>query len=332
LSDGRLREAIALVAEWHDAPDLASLAHVALPGINSLLGGDAAGWNAIDLEAGTLDLIAVPGDAAFHADLPVLEALIGEHPLVPPLTRDPSRGPMAWADVISSRGLSRLQIFNDFFRPHGIGGQLAFALSKDPWIGIAVNRRREDFSPADRELASLLRLHLSGAYRSIAAREAAARRLFALEQGMERAAGAVVVVGPEDTIEHASPAAWAILGRWFASGASASLPAALRGDVRARAFHRPEATLRVTRLATEPQILVLDERRSAPEPGRAVALGLTRRESEVLELVARGLTNAEIAAELAISRRTVHKHLENSYAKIGVGDRGAAAELLLRPA
>jgi hypothetical protein len=172
LSDGRLREVIALVAEWHDAPDLVALPHVALPAINSLLGGDAAGWNAIDLEAGTLDLVAIPGDAAFHADLPLLEALIGEHPLVPPLMRDPSGDPMAWGDVISSRRLSRLQIFNDFFRPHGIGGQLAFAFSEDPWIGIAVNRRREDFSAADRELAGVLRAHLSTAYRSIAAREA----------------------------------------------------------------------------------------------------------------------------------------------------------------
>jgi DNA-binding CsgD family transcriptional regulator len=148
---------------------------------------------------------------------------------------------------------------------------------------------------------------------------------------MERAAGAVVVVAPDDGIEHASPSAWEILGRWFASGASASLPAALRGDVRSRVFHRPEATLRATRIATEPQLLVLDERRSTPAPGRAAALGLTRRESEALELAARGLTNAEIAGELAISRRTVHKHLENSYAKLGVGNRKAAAELLMRP-
>ena len=43
---------------------------------------------------------------------------------------------------------------------------------------------------------------------------------------------------------------------------------------------------------------------------------MTRREIEVLELADRGLTNAQIAAELAISQRTVDKHLERVYAKL----------------
>ena len=57
---------------------------------------------------------------------------------------------------------------------------------------------------------------------------------------------------------------------------------------------------------------------------RLKSLGLTRRESEVLTLVAAGLPNAGVADELKISERTVAKHLEHVYAKLGVRSRTAA--------
>ena len=52
---------------------------------------------------------------------------------------------------------------------------------------------------------------------------------------------------------------------------------------------------------------------------------LTRREYEVVQLVASGKTNAEIATELWIAPSTVKKHLENIYGKVGVGRRAALA-------
>jgi LuxR family transcriptional regulator, maltose regulon positive regulatory protein len=52
---------------------------------------------------------------------------------------------------------------------------------------------------------------------------------------------------------------------------------------------------------------------------------LTQREQEVLELVAAGLTNGEIAAQLVISVETVKKHVSNLCAKLGVGNRTEAA-------
>jgi DNA-binding CsgD family transcriptional regulator len=72
------------------------------------------------------------------------------------------------------------------------------------------------------------------------------------------------------------------------------------------------------RLAEE-AITVLDEelqRRSA---------GLTAREVEVLQLVADGLSNAEIADRLVLSERTVHAHLRSIFDKLGVNSRTAAA-------
>ena len=51
---------------------------------------------------------------------------------------------------------------------------------------------------------------------------------------------------------------------------------------------------------------------------------LSQRELEVLELVAAGTTNREVAAALFISEATVKTHLLNIYAKLGVTDRAAA--------
>ena len=53
--------------------------------------------------------------------------------------------------------------------------------------------------------------------------------------------------------------------------------------------------------------------------------GLTPREAEVLVWVARGKTNAEIAAALFISPQTVRKHIENIFEKLGVRTRTTAA-------
>lgn len=55
---------------------------------------------------------------------------------------------------------------------------------------------------------------------------------------------------------------------------------------------------------------------------------LTERERQVLERVAAGDRNAEIATSLGISPLTVRKHLENVFAKLGVENRTAAAAML----
>jgi predicted ATPase/DNA-binding CsgD family transcriptional regulator len=58
-------------------------------------------------------------------------------------------------------------------------------------------------------------------------------------------------------------------------------------------------------------------------------LGLTAREVDVLQLVAQGLTDAEIAERLDISYRTVSSHLTSIYNKLGIGSRVAAVRFVV---
>jgi DNA-binding NarL/FixJ family response regulator len=57
---------------------------------------------------------------------------------------------------------------------------------------------------------------------------------------------------------------------------------------------------------------------------------LTRREREVLELIAGGRSNKRIAHELGISEKTVKTHVGHLLAKLGVSDRTQAAMLAVR--
>jgi DNA-binding CsgD family transcriptional regulator len=59
-------------------------------------------------------------------------------------------------------------------------------------------------------------------------------------------------------------------------------------------------------------------------PAAAASAALSGREREVLALVARGLTDVQLGRRLGISPRTVGKHLERVYAKLGVPNRAAA--------
>lgn len=64
-------------------------------------------------------------------------------------------------------------------------------------------------------------------------------------------------------------------------------------------------------------------------PAQLVPLGLTPREAEVLFWVAQGKSNPEIATILGIGLTTVKKHLEATFAKLGVENRTSAAALAL---
>lgn len=71
-------------------------------------------------------------------------------------------------------------------------------------------------------------------------------------------------------------------------------------------------------------------RLSAGEFWPGAHLGLTQRESEVLDLLVSSHSNRAIAARLVVSEDTVKTHVRNLYRKLGVSDRGSAIAVALR--
>jgi DNA-binding CsgD family transcriptional regulator len=98
--------------------------------------------------------------------------------------------------------------------------------------------------------------------------------------------------------------AWAV----FLRELNAFLPTAPGDDVAAERFRADQASERAH-----------DAARPAPTDR------LTPRQADVLRLLARGLSNAEIAAELHLSEHTVHRHVANIYRALDLGSRASAA-------
>src|SRR5216117_4383788 len=90
-------------------------------------------------------------------------------------------------------------------------------------------------------------------------------------------------------------------------------------DYLVKPFVLDELLARVQRLA----------RRARPIPRTAVA-GLTRRELEILRLLACGLDQTDIARDLVITAKTVEKHIEHILLKLGVHSRAQAIALALQ--
>lgn len=106
-------------------------------------------------------------------------------------------------------------------------------------------------------------------------------------------------------------------------------PAGIVGGFAFDRFHADFSDRDVLVLETlRPHLLQLwrNARARLPTPNSP----LTPREREILHWVARGKTNREVAALLYLSPGTVRKHLDNSYAKLGVHTRaGAVARMFL---
>jgi DNA-binding CsgD family transcriptional regulator len=64
----------------------------------------------------------------------------------------------------------------------------------------------------------------------------------------------------------------------------------------------------------------------APNTARQQSLGITARELEILTLVARGLSNREIAAQLYVSENTVKTHCARTFDKLGAARRTQAVQ------
>jgi DNA-binding CsgD family transcriptional regulator len=207
------------------------------------------------------------------------------------------------------------------------------------------------------------RAQLSSARRDAQAAEAANSRAANLLAGARDAAAAAGRVSPEAPVwagvaeaergrmVHPAPQPWhdaatafdalerpyvAAYCRWREAEAHVAAGAA-RGvaAIPARAAYDVALRLRARLLQRQIELLAQRARLYVAEPAEseraearsllASELGLTRREAEVLELVARGYTNREIAESLFLSVKTASVHVTNILRKLRVSNRVEAA-------
>jgi DNA-binding CsgD family transcriptional regulator len=109
------------------------------------------------------------------------------------------------------------------------------------------------------------------------------------------------------------------LGREVAAGITGATLVPLEGSAHFAWAGDADGVVRALRAVLTAQSS--PERPAEEEPAAAP---LSRREREVLELLAHGLTDREIAQQLIVSPHTVHRHVANIRHKLGRGSRTAA--------
>ena len=151
----------------------------------------------------------------------------------------------------------------------------------------------------------------------------------------------VLLVDAQQRLAWCSPQARRWLGEFFAHGDDEARIAWLVAgpdegdDIRSRRGDSGERVLVARRLGSAglgETMWLLSVRAAAaqPAPSRLATASLTPRETEVLSWVAKGKTNRDVGEILGMSPRTVNKHLEHVFEKLGVETRAAAAALASR--
>ncbi|MHB0771051.1 response regulator [Bradyrhizobium sp. 5.13L] len=181
------------------------------------------------------------------------------------------------------------------------------------------------------EMLARIRVHLGNARLTQSARAAldvSGRFLFAVNRG-----GNVLWATPQAqkllSDHHGAQADDFVLPppllQWLeqakAKGSSKSQAASLPDNPQLRLFYMGETA------PNEFLLRLSRESGTALPPEFTSELGLTTREGEVLAWLSKGKTNRDIAQILGLSPRTVDKHLEQIYAKLGVENRTAAAAI-----
>jgi DNA-binding CsgD family transcriptional regulator len=222
--------------------------------LRRLVSCDTLSYNELAPAAGQATVAAVdPEEILWDGAEELFGAYAHQNPLIAAAARPGDVGVRKFSDLISTRRLHSLDIYNLVYKQIDVEHQIAFTLPAPSSlvVGFALNRngRQPDFSERDRSVLEAVRPFVVQAYETAAVR------------------------------------------------------------ARLAAHERRAARLR---------------EQAPPHSEVLRRFGLTAREVEVLGLLDGGLSNAEIAGELALSERTVAKHLEHIYAKLGVRNRTAA--------
>lgn len=257
-----------------------------------------------------------------------------QHPVLQHNRRTRDGRPMRISDLTTREAFHALELYRDFYRLIGVESQVAFTLPASPplVIAIALSRGPEDFTDEECELLARARPHLIQAYRAAQASELRERVLDALGRGLEGGGGPVVVADRQGAVHFAGPEAGRLVTHrgtrlepavreWVAAARGATREPLMLGEGDDAACVR----LLPGRRSGELDVLLLDAARSQLTVESLMGLGLTQREAEALRWIALGRSAPEAARLMGVAPRTVAKHLQHVYAKLGVRSRSQAA-------
>lgn len=352
LTTDQLERALALTNGLAELRDLSQFPYAAARLIRDLIPCDHAGYNAIDMVSGRATVVADPTEVLFEGGTDALGQLAHQSPVIM-RARAGDRSVLRLSDFLSRSALHATELYHEIYRVSSTEYQLAVQLpprrvglaGQDEVVGLSLARYRSDFSDAERALlamvvsnfaATLERLHELALLRALLGEETGGSARW------------VVLVDPRDgTVAWTSATAAEALHLTVGG----VLPAVLRMWVRGERARHHQVASGSGRAPGADSVIVLEGRRlraslvpgvypqldalhlrleSVPDAQALCALGLTKRQAEVHSLALQGYTSQQIADLLFLSRRTVEKHFEAIYQRLGVNNRAQAVAGTLR--
>lgn len=308
-----------------------------------------------DLEAGRRLVSAHPAARLAASDLATFDRLMHAHPLVRYHQRHPRARVRRLSDCIADPALRQTPLWADYYAPLGLGRAALIPIEWEPdrLVGIVLNRGEPDFGDGEASLLETLRPTVAALYR-----QARAAACLACASGMlHRAAAdgrtAAVTLDPGLGVVGMSGKAMAWLAeiaRQLPPEPGAMLPTPIRTWLRAQVSESaamqcsPQSSTCIeagagVRLSLQclpaeghsncTLLIELDDDRGDRLPRERFTQSLTARQLEILGWIAAGKTDDCIAQLLGVSRRTVGKHLQNMYRRLGVANRTGAVMRVL---
>ena len=331
-----LLRAVGSLAEFRD---LDALRHHTVEILPSLVPTNGVAGNEVDTERGLIEAIMEP-DLVSEELASAFATHISDHPLIAHHSATGDGRPFAISDFLNTQEFHATGIYQHFYRQMGAEDQIAFILPDPRFvIGIALNRARRGYSERERQMLNELRPHLVQAYRNAEDFSRLQRSVAGMEALVEQGGEGLVLLDRRGSPEHWSPRAHDAFGRWFSDLRPGYLPEeviAWLGDP--LPFAAPPAPLLIDRgdrhlmvrrvPVPDGKVLLVSEVHNDHTAALLHRLGLTRREAETLLLLTDGHTIAVAASRLGISPRTIEKHIQRGYNKLGLDNRVAATNLV----
>jgi DNA-binding CsgD family transcriptional regulator len=336
-------ERVRLFLEETAAPcDLTTFGSIVLPAVQKLVPSVVACYAQIDPVQGKLVAQETYPNAAFKGIKETFEQHMFEHPVFPEWTRTGSHSALRRSDVLTRSRWHRRGLYQEVYKPLGCEDSMPIGLpAPEGLIACICLERDTEFSERAMQLLELVRPHIAQMYRN-------AEMYSLLGQATQPDGARSIMLDKAGRPLLATQAAWDLIAAYFPGQTAfdATFPRSIGDWLRAQmarfsrehelpppaspfVIHNDNGDRLTLRLlyggkTGEQALLVMEERRVEPPASISPHLGLSPREGEILMLVRQGRTSAEIAELLSVSRRTVEKHLENIYCKLGVENRTTA--------
>ena len=350
LTNRELKALLAAVSVLHSEPYPSSLPARIFAALRQVISADGLGLDGFDptvraWKVGWLD----PVGFTSPQEVEIFGRYFPEHPFAAEMRSNGLSTPLKISDLLTGREFQRTGIYNEFYRRMGARHQMALGMPISPSLSlrVALNRSGCDFTEGDRRVLTSLRPHMIVACRNADAFARAATAPPHIQGDLLDYARDLIILDAEGRVIFITNEARAIMTKYFPNSPRSAnrLPDPISHWLARHASNSTldciaappmpplivegaDARLHVRLLpsgATNQQALLLEDEHYSLPVVPLMSLGLTKREAEILSRVADGKTNADIATLCDMNIRTVQKHLEHIYIKLGVETRTAAA-------